>query len=94
MTPALLLEITASQVRMARAALRWSVEELARNSGVSEKTIRRIEAYGSVPNLTLATVKKLHGCFGEEGITLLPEDPAQGTGVRFRRNDTGFLRHT
>ena len=89
MTPALLLEITASQVRMARAALRWSVEELARNSGLSEKTIRRIEA----PNLTLATVKKLHGCFGEEGITLLPEDPAQGTGVRFRRNDAESLRH-
>ena len=34
--------LTACQIRMARAARRWNIEELARRAGVGEKTIRRI----------------------------------------------------
>jgi DNA-binding XRE family transcriptional regulator len=77
--------LTACQVRMARAALRWSVEELARHSGVSEKTIRRIEkVYGFPPNVTLDVLNKLRLCFEEQGMTLIPDDDSpEGPGVRF-----------
>jgi transcriptional regulator with XRE-family HTH domain len=81
------IALTACQVRMARAALRWSIEELSRHSGVSEKTIRRIEkVYGVPPNVTLETLEKLRICFEAEGMTLIPEDGGpDGPGVRYGR---------
>jgi transcriptional regulator with XRE-family HTH domain len=79
---------------MARAALRWSVEELARNSGVSDKTIRRIEkVYGVPPNVTLDTLDKLQACFEGEGMTLIPEDGGpDGPGVRYGRYPGRIIR--
>lgn len=78
------IALTACQVRMARAALRWSIEELARRSGVSEKTIRRIEKVFGVPNVTLDTLDKLQACFEGQGMTLIPEDGSpDGPGVRY-----------
>ncbi|WP_191970173.1 helix-turn-helix domain-containing protein [Methylobacterium planeticum] len=79
--------LTACQVRMARSAQRWSVEALAERSGVSEKTIRRIEAvYGVPPNVTIETLLKLQGCFEAHGMTFIPEDGSpEGPGVRFGR---------
>jgi transcriptional regulator with XRE-family HTH domain len=78
------IALTACQVRMARAALRWSIEELARQSGVSEKTIRRIEKVFGVPNVTLDTLDKLQACFEAQGMTLIPEDGSpDGPGVRY-----------
>jgi transcriptional regulator with XRE-family HTH domain len=78
------IALTACQVRMARAALRWSIEELARHSGVSEKTIRRIEKVFGVPNVTLDTLDKLQACFEAQGMTLIPEDGSRdGPGVRY-----------
>src|ERR687883_419995 len=35
--------LAACQIRGARAMLGWSIEELTRRSGVSEKTVRRME---------------------------------------------------
>ena len=86
--------LTACQIRMARAALRWSVEELARHSGVSDKTIRRIEkVYGVPPNVTLDTLDKLQACFEGEGMTLIPEDGGpDGPGVRYGRYPGRIIR--
>jgi DNA-binding XRE family transcriptional regulator len=79
--------ITACQVRMARAALRWSVEEMARHANVSEKTIRRIEkVYGVPPNVTLDTLERLRSCIEAQGMTLIPEDGSpEGPGLRYGR---------
>jgi transcriptional regulator with XRE-family HTH domain len=81
------ISLTACQIRMARAALRWSIEELSRHSGVSEKTIRRIEKVFGVPsNVTVDTLDKLQSCFEAEGMTLIPEDGSlEGPGVRYGR---------
>ena len=81
------MALTACQIRMARAALRWSLEELARESGVSEKTIRRIEkVFGVPPNVTLDTLDKLQACFEANGLILIPEDGSpEGPGVRYGR---------
>ncbi|MDX6805734.1 helix-turn-helix transcriptional regulator [Terrihabitans sp. PJ23] len=85
--------LTACQIRMARAALRWSVDELARRSGVSEKTIRRIEQVYGVPNVTLDTMHKLQFCFEQQGMTMIPEDGgAEGPGVRYGRYPGRVLR--
>ena len=45
--------ITAQQVRMARAALKWSVAELARRAGVTPKTVLRYENGGNTTHRLL-----------------------------------------
>jgi len=49
--------ITGLQIRAAKAMVRWSGTDLAKSSGVSLSTIRRIEAYEGVPEC--ASVKVL-----------------------------------
>ena len=44
--------VTSEQIKMARAALGWSVEKLAQESVVGVRTIHRIEAQGGLPNAT------------------------------------------
>ena len=61
--------LTSDQVRMARAALKWSVEELARRSGVHAKTILRYENGG---NATVETLGKLKEAFDAGGVTWIP----------------------
>ncbi|MBF0307557.1 MAG: helix-turn-helix transcriptional regulator [Alphaproteobacteria bacterium] len=63
---------------MARAALDWSVRDLASRSGLSPNTVSRIEngadAYG-------ATLKKLEQTLIEGGVEFIPENGG-GPGVR------------
>lgn len=71
-------------VRAARAALRLSIDETARCSGVSEKTIRRIET-GAARNSLTDTLAKLQKFFEQEGVTFIPDDDGpEGPGVRYR----------
>ena len=79
--------LTACQVRMARAALRWPVDELARRSGVSQARIRRIESVYGVPNVTVSILEKLRTAFEEAGIVFLADNGARdgGPGIRFNR---------
>lgn len=78
--------ITAQQVRMARAALKWSVAELARRAGVTPKTVLRYENGG---NTTTETLTKIKAAFEAVGITWIPENggpatvrPPRETGTR------------
>ena len=41
--------ITGVQIRSARAAVGWSIEQLAQKSGVSGRTIKRYEAFDGTP---------------------------------------------
>lgn len=70
--------ITSEQVRMARAALRWSVAELARRAGVASKTIIRYENGG---NATTDSVMKIKLALEETGIVWVPENGG-AAGVR------------
>lgn len=76
------IRLTASQLRMARAALRWDRLRLAAESGVSERTIRRIESAYGAPNVWTDTLDKLQAAFEAEGIVFLPETGEEGPGVR------------
>ncbi|WP_159931218.1 helix-turn-helix transcriptional regulator [Oceanicoccus sp. KOV_DT_Chl] len=48
---------TGAQIRMARAYLRWSAEELAQASGVGLSTIKRIEKADDLPDVRTANLK-------------------------------------
>ena len=75
--------VTAGQIRAARALLRWSAAELAAMSGLSERTLQRMEATEGIPaglsrNLELVQ-KTLEGA----GIIFIDSDEL-GPGVRLR----------
>jgi len=76
--------ISSSQVRAAKALLRWSGEDLASKSGVSLSTIRRVEASEGIPESqnvkTLMLIKKAL----EEGGVEFIGSPEDRPGVRLR----------
>jgi transcriptional regulator with XRE-family HTH domain len=72
--------LSPEQIRMARAALKWGVRDLAKKSGIAANTISRIEnGAGSYA----ATLAQLQATFEKAGIVFLPENGG-GAGVRFR----------
>ncbi len=76
--------LSACQIRAARAMLSWSIEEAARRSGVSERTIRRLEKIWGVPNATADTFDRLQACFEAEGLEFLADSGgAIGPGIRW-----------
>ena len=52
--------ISGDQVRMARSLLRWSVNDLAKASGVGISTVRRIEDAVGIPKARLENLQAVH----------------------------------
>jgi transcriptional regulator with XRE-family HTH domain len=78
--------LLARQCKMARAALGWTVRDLAARSGVSHDTIVRLEGGG--PALKETTIAKVQAAFEAVGI----EFTNGGTpGVRFHGPDGSTL---
>ncbi|MFD0982569.1 helix-turn-helix domain-containing protein [Tropicimonas aquimaris] len=59
------------QIRAARGALRWSVEDLAERSGVSGSTIKRIEATEGAPKSTAPNLMAIRSTLEAEGIEFI-----------------------
>jgi transcriptional regulator with XRE-family HTH domain len=68
--------ITGTQVRMARAALRWKVAELAKRAGVAPNTVVRIESGERVNHSTLDVVVRAleRGGVRFEGVSVSPPE--------------------
>jgi transcriptional regulator with XRE-family HTH domain len=73
--------ITGSQVRMARAALKMSVRELAAAAQVAPNTVTRVEA--DLPSNT-STLLALRKVLEAAGVEFIPEDGG-GAGVRLKK---------
>ena len=74
--------MTSAQVRMARAALNWTVRELAEASNLHRNTITNIETgrYAGDP----ATLAAIATVLKRAGIEFIAENGG-GSGVRFRK---------
>lgn len=74
--------VTSAQVRMARAALGWTVRDLAEATGLHRNTITNIEVgrYAGEPE-TLDLIRRV---FSREGVIFIEENGG-GAGVRLRR---------
>ena len=68
--------ITSEQIRSARAALDWSIEELASATAISSRTIMRMEATTGVPSSTKANLKAIRTVLEAAGIEFIgtPDD--------------------
>ena len=73
--------LTVDQIRMARAALAWSFEIMAKKSGVSSRTLRRIESEGGLKNATNANLRLIRETFEAAGIEFIGA-AGEGPGVR------------
>jgi len=76
--------VCVEQLRMARAALGWSVRQLAEVSAVGVRTIHRIEAQDGIPTATSANLKLIRETLEAAGIEFIGE-PDDGPGVRLWR---------
>jgi transcriptional regulator with XRE-family HTH domain len=76
------MRITGFHIRLARAALNWSIATLAAKTGLSPATITRIET-GAVKAPNKANLKLLTMVFEAEGIEFVSE--AEREGVLLRR---------
>lgn len=78
--------ITGVQIRSARAALGWSIEQLAQKSGVSGRTIKRYEAIDEIPPSRTSSLVDIKTALEAAGIefTGTPED-RPGIRLRARR---------
>jgi len=84
-------KISSSQMRAARALIRWTALDLARASKVGVATIRRAEVVdGEIP-VTLANEAAIRRAFEAAGIDFIEENGG-GEGVRFRKPQRGRKR--
>jgi DNA-binding XRE family transcriptional regulator len=78
-------ELSARQIRAARALLGWSRRQLAIASGVSEGTIKAIE-HGAV-DTRLVTMDKLGRVFAAQSIAFVADDPWTGVVINLPADD-------
>ena len=76
------MSITGQQIRAARAALDWTVKDLADATGVGSATIVRYETVShSVPKSRKNNLETLRNCFEAAGIVFVGS-PGDGPGIR------------
>jgi transcriptional regulator with XRE-family HTH domain len=96
--------VTGLQVRMARAALRWSIAELAKRADVGISTVQAIEAAEGEPGVSeggleataeyrgsarAASLDAIRRALTGAGVTFLADDGKHGPGIRFRAKAGG-----
>ena len=73
--------LTSAQLRAARALIRWSAEDLAKNSSVGVATIRRAELSAEELSMTASNNLALRRALEEAGVQFIDENGG-GAGVR------------
>ena len=73
--------INADQVRTARGALRWTVQELAAKAAISKNTVTAVEGGGDAHATTLAAIQS---ALERAGVIFIDANGG-GPGVRLRK---------
>lgn len=81
------MTLTSGQIRAARALLRWSAEDLARESAIGVATIRRAELSEIATSMTAANNLAVRRALESAGIEFIDENGG-GVGVRLRKRQT------
>jgi transcriptional regulator with XRE-family HTH domain len=92
-------DVTGAQVRMARAALGWTLSELAQRAVVGISTIQAVEAIDGPAIISeggiaqtlehrararATTLEAIRKALADAGVTFLPDDGKSGPGIRFK----------
>jgi hypothetical protein len=76
--------LTSSQIRAARALVRWRAQDLARESSVGVATIRRAELTDNETSMTAANDLAVRRALEGAGVEFINENGG-GPGVRLRK---------
>jgi transcriptional regulator with XRE-family HTH domain len=76
--------LTSAQLRAARALLRWSAEDLARESNLGVTTIRRAELAEGETSMTVANDLAVRRALEAAGVEFIDGNDG-GPGVRLRK---------
>jgi hypothetical protein len=76
--------LSAAQIRAARALLRWSALDLAREAALGANTIRRAEVAEEQTSLTTANELAIRRALEAAGVEFIDENGG-GPGVRLRK---------
>ena len=76
--------LTSAQIRAARALLRWSAEDLARESTLGVATIRRAELAEGETSMTTANDSAVRRTLEAAGVEFIDENGG-GPGVRLKK---------
>jgi transcriptional regulator with XRE-family HTH domain len=83
--------LTSSQIRAARALLRWSAEDLARHSVLSVATIRRAELTEDETSMTAANDLAVRRALESAGVEFIDKNDG-GPGVRLPKRSADKSR--
>jgi hypothetical protein len=83
--------LTSAQMRAARGLLRWSAEDLARETALSVTTIRRAELTEEETSMTAANDLAVRRALEGAGVQFIDENGG-GPGVRLRERQKGKAR--
>ena len=76
--------ITGTQIRAARAAMRWTTEDLAQKAGLASRTVKRFEQDDGVPSSSRSSsLLDIQKAFEAAGIEFIGA-PDDGPGIRLR----------
>src|SRR5436853_424441 len=78
------MPLTSAQIRAARALIRWSAEDLARETSLSVATIRRAELTENETSMTAANDAAVRRALEAAGVEFIDENGG-GAGVRLRK---------
>ncbi len=76
--------LTSEQIRAARSLLRWTAHDLAENSGVSGRTIQRLEAATGVPGSHSKNLEAVRRTLEQAGVVFIDQNEESGPGVRLK----------
>ena len=76
--------ITAEQMRAARALLKWSAQNLADHSGVTWRTIQRLESEVGIPASRTKNLIKIRKVLEDAGVVFIDQNEESGPGVRLK----------
>ena len=71
---------------MARAALRWKVDDLADATGLTWARVQQMERADEVPSAAEQKLKMVRQVLEEAGVVFIAEDDIAGPGVRVRKS--------
>ena len=77
--------LASAQIRAARALIRWSAEDLAKQCALGITTIRRAELRDSATKLTAANDLAIRRALEAAGVEFIDESESGGAGVRLRK---------
>lgn len=76
--------ITSSQIRAARALIKWSAKKLADEAGIGISTVQRMEKSDGVPSGSTRNLNLIETTLEKAGVEFIPENGG-GAGVRIRK---------